>query len=109
MKTQDTLAYPPRGMNAERAAAYLGVSKSKLLEMVDSGEAPGPVDLGGCPRWDRRALDELMDSRSGYTKRPSGRKTVDELLEGRRGGDQAGLREHVQGSPRKATALLPPW
>jgi predicted DNA-binding transcriptional regulator AlpA len=98
-------------MNAERAAAYLGISTSKLLEMVGSGEAPGAVDIGGCPRWDRRTLEEWMDSRTGYskTKRPSGRKTVDEMLEGRRGGDQAGLREHVQGSPRKATASLPPW
>ena len=32
-KLQDTVAYPPRGMNAERAAAYLGLSKSKLLRL----------------------------------------------------------------------------
>src|SRR6266704_689160 len=33
-KLADSLAYPPRGMRADRAAAYLGMSTSTFLRLV---------------------------------------------------------------------------
>jgi len=39
-KLQDHLAYPPRGMDAERAAAYIGFGRTKFLEMVGDGRMP---------------------------------------------------------------------
>ena len=38
-KLQDALAYPPRAMKAERAAAYLDMSRTKFLELVDQGRS----------------------------------------------------------------------
>ena len=80
MKLQDTLAYPPRGMDAERAAAYVCLSRSKFLELVGTGDAPQPLNLGQCPRWDRRKLDDWLDAKSEYTKKSSRRKTLADLL-----------------------------
>ena len=33
VKLQDSMAYPPRAMKADRAAAYLDMSRSKFLEL----------------------------------------------------------------------------
>jgi predicted DNA-binding transcriptional regulator AlpA len=60
-KLQDHLAYPPRAMDAERAAAYVGFGRTKFLEMVEDGRMPQPVDIDGNPRWDRRELDAAWD------------------------------------------------
>ena len=53
-KFQDSCAYPPRMMNADRASAYLDISKTKFLEGVASGIWPAPRDVGGLPRWETR-------------------------------------------------------
>jgi hypothetical protein len=47
-KLQDAYAYPPRAMKAERAAAYLDMSRSKFLELVEADRLPKPkiIDLG---------------------------------------------------------------
>jgi hypothetical protein len=34
----DLLAYPPRGMDVEHAAAYVGLGRTKFLEMVEAGQ-----------------------------------------------------------------------
>jgi integrase/predicted DNA-binding transcriptional regulator AlpA len=81
-------------MDAERAAAYVGLSRSKLLELVDAGDAPAPLDLGGCPRWDRRRLDDWLDAKSEYVKKSV--KTMAEILEARRGAAEAKVRPQVQ-------------
>jgi predicted DNA-binding transcriptional regulator AlpA len=60
-KLQDHLGYPPRGMDAERAAAYIGFGRTKFLEMVRDGRMPQPIDIDGNPRWDRRDLDAAWD------------------------------------------------
>jgi predicted DNA-binding transcriptional regulator AlpA len=80
-KLQDTLAYPPRAFDADRAGAYVGLSRSKFLELVDVGDAPQPIDLGGCPRWDRRKLDDWLDAKNEYIKKPSRKKTLADLLQ----------------------------
>jgi predicted DNA-binding transcriptional regulator AlpA len=61
-KLADSLAYPPRGMDADRAAAYLGIGRTKFLEMVEQGRMPKPVRIEeGMPRWDRLDLDAAWD------------------------------------------------
>ena len=39
-KLQDDVAYPPRAMKAERAAAYLDMSRTEFLELVESIACP---------------------------------------------------------------------
>jgi predicted DNA-binding transcriptional regulator AlpA len=61
-KLQDSLAYPPRGMDAERAAAYVGLGKTKFLEMVEDGRMPKPIRIEDeLPRWDRLDLDAAFE------------------------------------------------
>jgi len=52
-KLQDHLAYPPRTMDAERAAAYVGFGRTKFLEMVvlrKSQRSPGSLLLAAADR-----------------------------------------------------------
>lgn len=56
-KRQDVMAYPPRAMKADRAAAYLDMSRSKFLELVDRGKLPKPKSVDSMRMWDRLALD----------------------------------------------------
>ena len=61
-KLSDHLAYPPRVMAAERAAAYVGFGVTKFLELVEAGEMPKPINISGDnPRWDRLDLDAAVD------------------------------------------------
>ena len=61
-KLQDTLAYAPRLMRADRAAAYLGMGTSTFLRMVSEGVLPKPKHIRGVVAWDRLALDAYVDS-----------------------------------------------
>jgi predicted DNA-binding transcriptional regulator AlpA len=61
-KLQDQLAYPSRGFRADRAAAYLGMSKSKFLELVDQNRLPQPVRIDGITIWDRLELDAALEN-----------------------------------------------
>jgi excisionase family DNA binding protein len=56
-KPQDSFAYPPRAMRADRAAAYLSVSRSTFLQWVNDGVMPQPTRIGDVVLWDRLALD----------------------------------------------------
>jgi predicted DNA-binding transcriptional regulator AlpA len=58
----DDLAYPPRGMRADRAAAYLGMSTSSFLRLVDAGLLPKGVPVGGMIIWDRLDLDAAFEN-----------------------------------------------
>jgi len=84
-KLQDDLAYPPRAMKAERAAAYLDMSRSKFLELVDTQRLPKPKIIDGIRVWDRLALDSAF---SDFPDRGDGdsvagrRNTFDEVLRG---------------------------
>lgn len=73
----DDLAYPPRAMRAERAAAYLDMSKSKFLELVDEGVMPPPVKYKGLVSWDRLDLDAAYEDWKRGTE-----NTVHALLRG---------------------------
>jgi hypothetical protein len=60
-KLADGLAYPPRGMRADRAAAYLGMSTSSFLRLVGTS-LPSGVPIGGMMIWDRLELDAAFDN-----------------------------------------------
>jgi predicted DNA-binding transcriptional regulator AlpA len=55
-------SYTPRGLRAERAAEYLGMSKTKFLELVASDRLPQPVSIDSMRVWDRFDLDAAFDA-----------------------------------------------
>jgi hypothetical protein len=60
-KLADSLAYPPRMMRLERAAAYIDVSPSTYLRMVEEGVMPKPIVHNGVRMWDRFEIDLACD------------------------------------------------
>lgn len=54
--------YPPRGMRAERAAAYLGISTTTFYKMVGDETMPPPIKVGSASIWDRYELDAAFDA-----------------------------------------------
>jgi predicted DNA-binding transcriptional regulator AlpA len=84
-KFQDHLAYPPRAMKAERAAAYLDMSRSKFLELVEQGRLPKPKIIDGIRVWDRLALDAAFNDFPDHRDSDSlagRRNTFDDVLRG---------------------------
>jgi hypothetical protein len=53
----------PRLLTREQAAAYCGLSTRGFTEWVRTGKMPGPIL--GTSRWDRRAMDAVLDKASG--------------------------------------------
>src|SRR5690349_5541007 len=53
---------PPRGLNREAAAQYIGVSPVKFDELVVDGRMPKAVQIDGRKVWDRHALDKSFDA-----------------------------------------------
>jgi hypothetical protein len=60
-KLADSLAYPPRALRADRAAAYLDVSTGEFLKLVKQGLLPRGKKLAGITFWDRVALDDFVE------------------------------------------------
>lgn len=84
-KLQDGLAYPPRAMKAERAAAYLDMSRSKFLELVEAKRLPKPKIIDGIRVWDRLALDAAFNDfpdRGDDDNLTGRRNTFDDVLRG---------------------------
>lgn len=78
---QDTMSYPPRGLRAPRAAAYLGMSESSFLALVAEGRMPKPKKLKGMAIWDRLALDaafETLQSEEGRRNTVSAALKIDD-------------------------------
>ena len=70
MATRPVLAdagIAPRLLTREQAAAYCSVSARGFSEWVKAGKMPGPVL--GTTRWDRRAIDAVLDKASGLETR----------------------------------------
>jgi predicted DNA-binding transcriptional regulator AlpA len=61
-KLADGLSYPPRGMRADRAAAYLGMSTSSFNRLVDDKLMPKGKLIGGMVIWDRLDLDAAFEN-----------------------------------------------
>lgn len=93
-KLQDIMNYPPRGLEANRAAAYCGLSKAKFLQGVENGEFPQPKEFCGEVLWDRVELDAAWDSNGERKRSPSGRRvTFDDLMGEKDGAREAPLRQ----------------
>lgn len=59
------VSLPPRGLNREQAAAYIGVSTSLFDEMTSDGRMPRPKRANARCIWDRFALDKAFSSLPG--------------------------------------------
>jgi predicted DNA-binding transcriptional regulator AlpA len=85
VKLQDSMAYPPRAMKADRAAAYLDMSRSKFLELVEANRLPKPKVIDGIRVWDRLALDTAFvdfPDRDDADNVAGRRNSFDEVLRG---------------------------
>lgn len=67
--------YAPRGMRLESAAAWVGLGKTKFLQMVEDGRMPRGKTVDGCRVWDRFQLDEAFDALPDEAGDPSNVKT----------------------------------
>lgn len=93
-KLQNSLSYPPRMMNADRAAAYLDLSKTKFLEGVQKGSWPAAKNADDTPRWDRRDLDAAVDALDARKRKsPIRRQTLDDLLGAEDGQGGSGIHQ----------------
>jgi hypothetical protein len=68
-------------MNTHQTACYIGVSDSKFAQMRKTGDFPiNPLSYG--PYWDRRAVDQWLDTQSGLInldiKAPSSGEEVED-------------------------------
>jgi predicted DNA-binding transcriptional regulator AlpA len=79
MKLQDQLAYPPRGMRASRAAAYVGMSETSFLALVAEGKLPRPKRVKGMTIWDRLELDAAFEALTDEEQTRQ-RNLIDEYL-----------------------------
>jgi predicted DNA-binding transcriptional regulator AlpA len=58
----------PRAWNAHQLAGYLGVSDTKFAELRKQKNFPQPLPYGS--RWDRKAIDEWLDTVGGLKDVP---------------------------------------
>jgi predicted DNA-binding transcriptional regulator AlpA len=75
--SQQNTSYAPRGLRAVAAAAYLGVSKSKFLELVQEQRLPSPIAIDAIRVWDRLELDAAFD---GIKTQPMPVNSFDAIL-----------------------------
>jgi predicted DNA-binding transcriptional regulator AlpA len=66
-RMQDALVCPPRAMRTERAAAYLDMSRTKFLELVEAERLPKPKIIDGIRAWDRLELDAAFEDFPEHT------------------------------------------
>ena len=71
----DPYSYPPRGLNREEAARYIGVGTTKFDELVKDGRMPKGKRIDGRVVWDRYKLD------ASFTDLPDNdENTIDAIL-----------------------------
>ena len=71
----------PRMLNTEQAAAYVGASRPSFKTEVEAGFWPAPIILRGREFWDRAALDEALNARSGLDAEPGEREALEAIHE----------------------------
>ena len=54
-------SYPPRGLRYPEAARWIGVGRTKFLELVNDGRISKPRRIDGVKVWDRYQLDQDFD------------------------------------------------
>lgn len=105
-RVSDSFAYPPRLMELERAAAYVGFGRTKFQELEAAGWMPKAVDVDGSPRWDRIDLDRAVDNLKEIRREAKPRSIIDEQLDKLRRGDHGEASEiglqRSKGASRKA-------
>jgi predicted DNA-binding transcriptional regulator AlpA len=69
----------PRGLRADDAAAYLGMGKTKFLELVGKGMIPRAFEIDGIKIWDRLDLDAVIDAAKQDTP-PSENNSFDKIM-----------------------------
>jgi hypothetical protein len=52
----------PCGLRADDAAAYMGMGKTKFLELVGKNMIPRAFEIDGIKIWDRLDLDAVIDA-----------------------------------------------
>jgi predicted DNA-binding transcriptional regulator AlpA len=73
------LHFAPRAMRLEHAAAYLSMSQSSFLRLIEERAMPAPTKIKGMTVWDRHDLDDAFEELKRGGARKS-RNTIDELL-----------------------------
>jgi hypothetical protein len=68
-------------MRADAAATYLGMGKTKFLELVDRGRLPRAIAVDGIRIWDRLDLDEAFEELKAKSAEP--RNSFDAILSGK--------------------------
>jgi predicted DNA-binding transcriptional regulator AlpA len=68
----------PRGLRADDAAAYLGMGKTKFLELVDKGMIPRAFTIDTIKIWDRLDLDAVIDAAKADT--PTEQNGFDKIM-----------------------------
>lgn len=63
------LPYWPRLLDADQAAAYVGLGKNSFLGQVEAGIFAAPVRLGKRALWDRLQIDRDVDRLGGHGAR----------------------------------------
>jgi predicted DNA-binding transcriptional regulator AlpA len=58
----DRAGYPPRGMRADNAAVYLGMSEASFFRLVEAGLMPKGFPVRGMVLWDRYDLDTAFEN-----------------------------------------------
>jgi predicted DNA-binding transcriptional regulator AlpA len=69
----------PRGLRADDAAAYLGMGRTKFLQLVDKGMIPRAFTIDGIKVWDRLDLDALIDE-AKEADQPTANNSFDKIL-----------------------------
>jgi len=78
-RRSDPRAYPPRGLDREEAARYVGVGTTKFDDWVERRIMPRPKRQDGKVLWDRFALD------AAFTDLPEESVNgIDQVLQGGR-------------------------
>ena len=83
-KLADDLAYPPRALRADRAAAYLSMSTSIFMLLVEDGTLPPGIKVRGMVMWDRFELDAAFENMKRRKDDEAERNTVDIALNRKR-------------------------
>jgi predicted DNA-binding transcriptional regulator AlpA len=82
-KLADHLAYPPRVLRVERAAAYVSMSKTAFLRLVESGDMPPGIRIAGMVMWDRLELDAAIEDWKEKGSRSERGNTIERILQER--------------------------
>ncbi len=98
-------ALPPLAVDAEGAAALVGVSRRTWGRLNSAGLTPAPIRLGGCCRWSVEALESWV--RAGCPARERWETTKRNARVGGEAGDGRSSRtfSHDLTAPRTAGHL----